>query len=233
MEVEHKLGASFLHLQHLGCQVRDVRRDGFDRDEAASAGLEAIRDLLGREVAVAGGRVDEADLLECLDAPVEHAFDLELLDHRAAEDEARLLVDELGCDVGRDRRARNQRHAGLLNDRRERKDVAARHRTNDERNLVALHQPLDERNRLLRIGFVVIGNEFYLVLTGGGVILQCELHALQIAFAEVNDGRRPAQAHDHADFYVGGEARPPVCGAMPRIAARAALIFFICLFLPD
>ena len=81
MEVEHKLGTGFLHLQHLRRQIRDVRRHGFHCDEGGSAGLDAIRDLLCREIAVARGRMDETYLLECLHAPIEHAFDLEFLDH--------------------------------------------------------------------------------------------------------------------------------------------------------
>ena len=137
--------------------------------------------------------MDEPYLLERLYAPIEHAFDLEFLDHRAAEDKARFLLDELGCNVGCNRRARNQRHAGFLHDRRKCEDITARYGANNERNLVALHQPLDQGNRFLRIRFVVVDDKFNLALPSGGIILERELHPLQITFSKVDDGRWPAQ----------------------------------------
>ncbi|OIQ65492.1 hypothetical protein GALL_529480 [mine drainage metagenome] len=140
--------------------------------------------------------MQQPDLLEVLGAPIEHGVDLVFLDHRAAEDVARLLIDEFRGDVGGDGRPGHQRNLGLLKHRREGRHVAAVHGADHRGNLVVADQPLHQRYRPLRIGLVIVDDELDFRLRRRSLVfLERKLVALQVGFAEVAGPFHPQAAH--------------------------------------
>ena len=68
-------------------------------------------------------------------------------------------------------------------------------------DLVVPDEACDQRHGTLRVRLVVVDDQVDLVLSAGGlVVLDRELDALQVRLAEVDDGRRAAQALHHADL---------------------------------
>jgi hypothetical protein len=62
--------------------------------------------------------------------------------------------------VGGNRRPGHQRNLGLLKHRREGRHIAAVHRSYNRGYLVVADQALNKRYRSLRIGFVIVDDEF-------------------------------------------------------------------------
>ena len=160
MEVQYQFRAGVAQAKHLGSEIIDSRCSRLGRNKCHVATPQPFLDFACREVSIAGRGVQQPNTPKIAYTPIEHCINLELLHHRAAENERRPLIDETLCDVSRDRWASNQRNAGTLQNRRKGKHIAAADRPDYRGNIIILDQALRERNGALRIGLIIIDQDF-------------------------------------------------------------------------